>query len=76
MEDSKTIEQWKVELKTKDHIFAGMVTANDYAEGKVLTKDEYENAIDIFLYGEVKAIKEEKKIKNRKEPEVLNDQQN
>jgi hypothetical protein len=49
--DLKTIEDWKKELKTKDHIFAGMVVANNFGAGKQLSQKEYEEAINFFLYG-------------------------
>jgi len=60
---NKTIEKWKEELKTKEHIFVGMKEANNFASGKSLSEEEYNKAIKIFLHG-----KEEKKTeKNAKE---------
>lgn len=54
MNEIKTIESWKNELQTPDHIYDGMLAANDFGAGKQLTQAEYIEAINLFLYGKKK----------------------
>lgn len=45
----KKIEEWKVELETKNYVFAGAKLHNGWADGKSLTQSEYESGIKKFL---------------------------
>jgi hypothetical protein len=52
MDEEKTIEEWKETLGTKLHIFMGLKAKNGYSEGKKVSKEAYEKALNLFLYGE------------------------
>ena len=48
-EEKKTIEEWNKELNIKDYIFNGVVANENWLPNKVVTKEEFENAIKRFL---------------------------
>jgi hypothetical protein len=52
MDEEKTIEEWKEKLETLPHIFMGLKAKNGYPEGKKVSKEAYEKALNLFLYGE------------------------
>ncbi|MBN2546565.1 MAG: hypothetical protein JXB50_12265 [Spirochaetes bacterium] len=77
MNEIKKIEDWKKELKTPGYIFSGMKAYNDFAEGKELTKKEYETAVCNFLYNKKDedkkpVIPKPKNIRQRKEVKIDN----
>lgn len=47
--EMKKIEYWKVELGTKNYVYAGAKLHNNWADGKSLTRSEYESGIKNFL---------------------------
>jgi hypothetical protein len=61
--EKNTIENWKEILHVPNHYFAGLKAKFNFAEGKKLSKDEFDNALTKFLYGD-------KKIKTIKNGEV------
>lgn len=49
--ETKTIEEWAAELQTPAWAFAGLKVRQNWAAGKVVTREEYERALRSFLGG-------------------------
>jgi len=49
--ERKTIEEWKKELNTKEHIFSGVVAFMGWLPNKTVTETEYQEALRGFLNG-------------------------
>lgn len=45
----KTIEQFKTELATPEHIYAGVCSNMNWRAGKMVSKNEYVKAVELFL---------------------------
>ncbi|HOV12932.1 MAG TPA: hypothetical protein PK771_01505 [Spirochaetota bacterium] len=52
-EEKKTIETWKKELSVKDWVFIGICESNNWASGKSVTKDEFNDKLNSFMKSKI-----------------------
>lgn len=45
----KTIDEWLADKHTKPYVHAAVVAANNWAQGKLLTESEYDEAVADWL---------------------------
>lgn len=51
--EKKTADEWAKERKTAPYVLAAVKTERDWVQGKLITADEFDRAVDSWLHGSV-----------------------